>query len=246
MTQLSEKIQQTGQWLFRWRSFLPLFVIPLFLIALKGRTYRPDDHLLNALWEIMCFVISFLGFGIRVYTIGHVPECTSGRNTHRQKANSLNTTGAYSVVRHPLYIGNFLIWFGVVLFVRSLFFSIVAVLLFFLYYRLIIFAEEEFLREKFGQAFDEWAAKTPAIFPRFTNWKSPALPFSLRMVLKREYSAFFFIAISFTCLEVLGDFFYEGKWHIGWPYILILLVGAVAYVSLRALKKRHRLDIEGR
>ena len=32
---------------------------------------------------------------------------TSGRNTHDQVADSLNTSGIYSIVRHPLYVGNF-------------------------------------------------------------------------------------------------------------------------------------------
>ncbi|MGC9453013.1 MAG: methyltransferase family protein, partial [Oceanipulchritudo sp.] len=41
---------------------------------------------------------------------------TSGRNTKQQVAYSLNTTGFYSVVRNPLYLGNFFMYLGIALF----------------------------------------------------------------------------------------------------------------------------------
>ncbi|MGB8874133.1 MAG: hypothetical protein WCC75_12145, partial [Desulfobaccales bacterium] len=43
---------------------------------------------------------------------GLPPRGTSGRNTQGQVAETLNTTGIYSLVRNPLYLGNFLIWLG--------------------------------------------------------------------------------------------------------------------------------------
>jgi len=246
MAQIIDEFIRTGRWLFRWRSFLPLLAISIFLIALKKFTYPEGSHTLDILWEMLCFSISFLGLGIRIYTVGHTPKGTSGRRTKNQRADVLNITGMYSVVRHPLYMGNFLIWLGLALFPRSFFFGLAAILLFFLYYERIIFVEEEFLREKFGQTFTEWADKTHMIFPRFNNWRKPSLPFSLKTVLKREYTTFFVITTSFTCLEVLGDFFYEGKWQISWFYCLSFGFGLATYIVLRALKKKHFLDVEGR
>jgi len=246
VAQIVEEFIHTGRWLFRWRSFLPLLAISIFLIALRSFTYPEASHTLDILWEMLCFSISFLGLGIRIYAVGHTPKGTSGRRTKNQRADVLNITGMYSVVRHPLYLGNFLIWLGFTLFVRSFFFSLAATLLFFLYYERIIFVEEEFLREKFGQTFIEWADQTRMIFPRFNNWRKPSLPFSLKIVLKREYTGFFVITSSFTCLEVLGDFFYKGKWQISWPYCLLFGFGSATYVVLRTLKKKHFLDVEGR
>ena len=209
-----EEFRYTGRWLFRRRSFLPLLTISIFVIALIHFTYPEGSHKLDILWEILCFTISFLGLGIRIYTVGHAPKGTSGRNTKDQKAYILNTTGMYSLVRHPLYLGNFLIWLGITCFTRSYFFSLATILLFFLYYERIIFVEEEFLREKFGQTFIEWAEKTSMMLPSFKNWRKPSLPFSLKTILKREYTGFFVIIASFTCLEVIGDLFYEGKLQI--------------------------------
>ncbi len=241
-----EEFRRTGRWLFRWRSFLPLLTTGLFLIALRDSAYPRGSHLLDSLWEGFCFVISLCGLAIRILTIGYVPGGTSGRTTSEPKASVLNTAGIYSIVRHPLYLGNFFVWLGITMLVRSLVFSLAMVLLFFLYYELIIFAEEDFLREKFGQTFVEWAEKTPVIFPRFKNWQKSALPFSLKTVLKKEYSAFFFIIATFTCLEVIGDFYYTGKWQISWFYFVLFCLGLVVYIVLLILKKKGILDVEGR
>jgi protein-S-isoprenylcysteine O-methyltransferase Ste14 len=241
-----EEFRHAGSWFFRWRSFLPLLTILLFLVAFKNFTYPEGSHTLDILWETFCFAVSFSGFLIRVYTVGHTPKGTSDRGTKRKKADVLNTTGIYSVTRHPLYLGNFLIWMGMSFFTHSFFFSLAAILLFFLYYERIIFVEEDFLRERFGQAFDDWAEKTPVFFPRFKNRQKSSLPFSLKTVLKREFSTIFLIIAIFTCLEVVGDFCYEGKWQIGWFYLILFCFGLFTYIVLLILKKKHFLDVEGR
>ena len=64
--------------------------------------------------------------------------------------STLNTSGLYSVVRHPLYLGNYLMWLGVALFSRTWWAPVIVSLVFWLYYERIMFAEEEFLRRQFG------------------------------------------------------------------------------------------------
>jgi hypothetical protein len=46
-----------------------------------------------------------------------------------------------------------------------------------LYYERIMLAEEAFLRDRFGEAFEKWAAQTPAFIPRFHGWKPSSVPF---------------------------------------------------------------------
>ncbi len=99
-------------------------------------------------------------------TVGFAPKNTSGRNTAAgQMADELNVTGIYSIVRHPLYVGNFFMWLGPVLFLRSVWFTIVFCLVYWLYYERIMFAEEQFLRRKFGDAYDKWSEKVKAFIP---------------------------------------------------------------------------------
>jgi len=243
---LKERFESVGNWLFRWRSFLPLLTIGLFLIAMRHFSYPQGEHSLDLLWESTSFAVSLFGLAIRIFTVGYVPKGTSSRTTRKPKASALNTTGMYSMVRHPLYLGNLFIWLGVSMCSRSLFFVIAIILLFSLYYGLIILAEEKVLYEKFGNMFVEWKHKTPPLLPRFRNWQKAALPFSLKAVLKREHTTFFAIIAVFTCLEIGGDSFYSGKLKFDPVWVSIFLTGLCTYVILRTLKKKRFLEVEGR
>ena len=246
---LREELDRQGRWLFRWRSYVPLLALPLLLIALRDSEcldqYFGDTA--SDLYEGLCIGISLFGLTIRCITIGYVPGGTSGRNTKGQKAEILNTTGMYSVVRHPLYLGNFLITVGLTLFVQVWWFALVVILLFFLYYERIVFAEEEFLRERFGDSYLEWSDKTPAFWPRFRNWRQPSLPFSFRAVLGGESSSVFAVVASFTFLEIAGDLLVEGRLELDLAWIILFSVALVLYLVLRFLRKKTRLlRVEGR
>src|SRR5690625_4190690 len=111
-------------------------------------------------------LVSIAGLSIRLVTIGFTSKNTSGRNTTEgQVADTLNTTGIYSTVRHPLYLGNFLMWLGIALWTGNFWFIISFCLFYWVYYERIMFAEESFLRKKFGDRYLEWAEQTPAFFP---------------------------------------------------------------------------------
>ncbi len=244
---LKEEFERSGNWLFTFRSYLPLFIIGLLLVALLEFRYPFGSHKLDQLIELFCLFISFFGLTIRIFTIGYVPKGTSGRNTKRQVADVLNTTGIYSIVRHPLYLGNFFIIIGISLMIRVWWYVIMVMLIFWIYYERIMFAEEEFLRNKFGEEFLEWARKTPAFLPKFRNWKPQILPFSVRKILKSEYASFFGIIVSFTCIEIIGDIFVLGKFYFDSMWLVIFTTSSVIYLILRILAKKTRiLDVEGR
>jgi protein-S-isoprenylcysteine O-methyltransferase Ste14 len=246
---LRDELEKHGEWLFRRRSYLPLLILPILLVALRNSEGLEQvfGDLANGLWEAFCIVISLTGFAVRCITVGFVPCGTSGRNTEGQIAESLNTTGMYSIVRHPLYLGNFFIFLGFALFIEVWWFTLIAVLAFWLYYERIVFAEEEFLRRKFGDAFLQWTGKTPAFIPKFRNWQPWSLPFSLKNVLQREYTGLFVITTSFTILEILGDLLVEGELEIDLPWVIMFIVGLTIYSTLRTLKKKTRiLYVEGR
>jgi protein-S-isoprenylcysteine O-methyltransferase Ste14 len=248
---LIEEFDKSGNWLFRWRSFLP---IVLYVLATLVVMFELDHHLpaFDLHWALICIAISMLGLVIRSITIGFTPKGTSGRNTKEgQVAEVLNTKGIYSAVRHPLYLGNYFMWLGIIIYVGNWWFTIVCTLLFWLYYERIMFAEEFFLRNKFGKAYLDWAAKTPAFWPGFKNWESAGWNFSMKNVLKREYSGFFATFLSFALLDMLKNFFHFGftSWRNlitpFWLYSLIMAL--VVFIILRSLKKRTKLlDVKGR
>ena len=188
---LSHELERAGNWFFRWRSYLPLLLAVLFLLALGDFTYLTSQNTINRLWELFCLVISSLGLAIRIMTVGYVPRGTSGRNTRRQVADVLNTTGMYSVVRHPLYVGNFIMWLGISLLFHLWWFTLLIALIFWVYYEKIMYAEEEFLKQKFGEQFLTWAEKTPLFIPRFSLWQAPEMQFSFKSALKKRICLLF-------------------------------------------------------
>ena len=79
----------------------------------------------------------------------------------------LNLTGIYATVRHPLYLGNFLIWIGISTYVFNPLFIVIISLIFWLYYERIMFAEERFLERKFKDDYLNWSIGVPAFVPSF-------------------------------------------------------------------------------
>jgi hypothetical protein len=238
---LQEEFEKAGEYFFRWRSYLPLIMAVWFILALIG--YRqPFEHRgLNLAWDFFCLAVSLSGEGIRFFTVGYVPRGTSGRNTKGQVAEVLNTSGMYSIVRNPLYLGNFIIWFGLSLFMKLWWFSALIVLCFTIFYERIIFAEERFLREKFGAEFVKWAEQTPVIIPNCKNWRPPALPFSWKSAIKREYGSFFAIMVTFTVLELLSGLISRSSPVIEAIWLKFFVGSAVLYLTIRYLKKKTQL-----
>lgn len=239
---LREEYEKIGNWLFRWRSYLPLLVLGLVLIGMRDFTYLGNAHKWDLAWEGFCLMVSFFGLGLRAAVIGYAPEGTSGRNTLGQEALSLNVTGLYSTVRHPLYLGNFFIWLGISLIARHWLLSMTCMFIFWLYYERIIFAEEEFLRKRFGDEFQYWADRTPCFFPKLSLWRAPVNRFSWKKVLKDEHSGFFAIIATFAFLEVFGDWIVDGKLEIDWEWCFLFFIGLSIYLVLRTMKKRGLLE----
>ena len=246
---LREDFERFGNWLFRWRSYLPLLLSGLFLLALLKRVeVRVENVAAEFIWEMCCLAVSLFGLGVRMHAAACAPRGSSGRNVKEQRATALNTTGLYSVTRNPLYLGNFFIWVGAALFVESWWLAAVTALIFWLYYEKIMFAEEEFLREKFGTAFLEWARETPVFFPRdLSRWRPPDLSFEIKNALRREYSGFFAIISVFSSLKLLKDSLARGAFVVDPVWLFLFSAGLAVYAGLLWVKKKtHWLDVAGR
>lgn len=241
-----DSMVKSGDWLFRWRGYLPFLLLPLFVVSFIGAQDRAIGGDGDLLWELGCFVVALLGLAIRIATVGRIASGTSGRNTLTQAARSLNTTGIYSLVRHPLYLGNYFVALGISLYPRAWYLPILVTALFLLYYERIIAREEAFLQEQFGDEFRAWAARTPALIPSLRSYVRPALPFSWRTVLRREPNTLCLIAIVFLILDVIQNLFAERSLVFEWMWIFIALVSFVLYVILRNLKKAGRLAVSDR
>jgi len=244
---LSRELEREGNWFFRWRSYLPLPIIALLVEGVRQSAASWSECGARRAWGLFCLAVSLLGMAVRAATIGCTPGRTSGRNTRSQVAGDLNTSGMYSVLRHPLYLGNLLITVGISLFTGSWAPALVVVLLFWLYYERIMLAEEAFLQEQFGEEFSSWASATPAFVPSLRNWRPPTLHFAFKHVVRREYGALFGVILVFSLLDALGSYFYRGKIAMDVMWLALLVTGAVLYLLLRFVsKKTSILTVEGR
>jgi protein-S-isoprenylcysteine O-methyltransferase Ste14 len=243
---LIHEFENSGNWLFKRRSWLPVFII----LAGIGMMYLGNRQaiLYDMRDELIFLGVSIFGEIIRILTVGFAPKNTSGRNTvNGQVADELNMTGIYSLLRHPLYLGNFFMWLGPVLFLRSIEAIIIFVLIYWLYYERIMFAEEEYLRRKFGDIYDKWSESVHSIVPFSFKFIPSRLPFSFKIVLKREYNSFVNIFVIFTILDLFRNYFLSERIYLTGLWIYLFVCAGVIWLILRTIeKKTHWLDMEGR
>jgi protein-S-isoprenylcysteine O-methyltransferase Ste14 len=247
---IRDRLASDGRFLFRWRSYAPLVLLPLFLAALpeEERISQAVGPTVEHIIFFASVLVAFLGLAIRWVTIAFVPGGTSGRNTLGQRADRLNTSGMYSMVRNPLYVGNFVAILGVLICVKVWWLVAMFALLYWLYIERVIAVEEAFLEQKFGDDYRAWAARTPAFLPRPSNWVRPSQPFSLTFLLRREYNGLLAVGASFFALELILDVFVQdepiGQWlQEDFAWVVLGATTLVLFLVLRFLKMRtHVLD----
>lgn len=247
---LQEELEKQGNFLFKHRGNLPIIIVFVGLAVFSfQQIYGSSEFVSHSVIEYISLAVSLLGLAIRIYTVGHTPENTSGRNTKEgQLADELNSSGIYSTVRHPLYLGNFFMWLGAAILTGNGWFVVAFVLLYWVYYERIMYAEEQFLRRKFGTIYTDWAAKTPAFIPSFKAFEQPLYIFSLKKVLKKEKNGLFAIFVLLFVFHNLGlsiqnrCFSIDTDW-ISWGTLL----SGIIYLVLKVLKhKTKALDEFGR
>ena len=145
---------------FRNRSYTP---IPLALAIIY---YANPGGILTAVGTALII----LGELIRLNGVRYAGGAT---RTRKVGAPALCTDGPYAYVRNPLYLGNIVIYAGIVLFAggEKVYLLLgLTVAFFVLQYGLIISLEEETLRGKFGDSYIRYVKSVPRLIPRFSHW----------------------------------------------------------------------------
>lgn len=237
---LKNIIKNMGDYCFdnRGLQFLPY----LLVILVELEDFRNVTE--SVPFEIACFAITLTGIIIRILTIGFVPENTSGRNRGKQIADTLNTKGMYSIVRNPLYVGNFFIFLGITIMSQSWEIIIANSLLMLIIYTLIVLREEEFLLNKFGETYKNWAEKVNCFVPSLKNFEKPDRKFSVKKVFKNEHDTWLTTIIAFVGIEIVRGF-YEVQTFFLIP-LWIYTFAAVLFIwgVTKYLKKTGRLKIK--
>jgi len=243
---LLNSLEKEGNFFFKNRSWIPLIffilIIP-FLILQPNKNYNYN----NSIWVIFCFSVSLIGLVIRIFVVGYVPRDTSGRNTQAQVAECINQTGLYSITRHPLYIGNFLMWIGIIMYAGNFSFAILTIAFYVIYYERIMFVEEMFLQRKFGEQYIDYAISTPILPYKFKNYRRPNLSFSFKKVIKYEYLGFTSMILSFVFVNILLNYFELKILKLDDAFLIILIASVFIFCIIRLLvKKTNIFQIEER
>ena len=175
-------LETIGTFLFRYRTVVfPLF-LPLALLPSPMLFERP------LLAAALGFALAALGEAVRVTTIGLQYIVRGGRD-RRVYAKDLVTGGVYAHTRNPMYVGNMLILVGLAVASNSWLCVVLLVPLYVFVCVAIVAAEERYLRERFGAAFDAYCRDVPRWLPRLSGLRSTLADhhFNWRRVVLKEY-----------------------------------------------------------
>lgn len=144
-----------GRFFFRYRSFTP---IPLILLLLLLANPSSTSYVVG-------LILVVGGEALRLWGVGYAGGFT--RNIE-VSAPYLVTTGPFAYVRNPLYLGNFLLSFGLVVAAWAWmpYFLFLLVTVFFVQYVPIIRLEEKHLEEAFGADYLAYKRNVPSFLPR--------------------------------------------------------------------------------
>lgn len=237
---LVSEIKIQGDWLFKYRSYLPVILLIPGLYFFGAADFVNINYTSTLVFAVS---LSLVGTCIRAFTVGQSGENTSGRNTSvGQIADSLNTTGIYSLVRHPLYLGNFLMWLGISVLTFHFWFITVFALMYFLYYERIMFAEESFLTDKFGSEYIYWSRSVPPFIPKFGNYIGNKERFNWSKVIIQEKSTWLNLIIVFTVFHIWRDVYrFQGAVETSGSWLVVLIVFLIYYIIIKFLQKRRYL-----
>ncbi len=186
----SWSVQEIGEKLFELRDYTP---IPLIALVLFTAEPTVKSATLGTLLVV-------LGELIRVYSVAFIGSVSRTRNTSTTGANLIKS-GPFSLVRNPLYVGNFIITTGLAVFSGVAWVVLVTILLFSFQYYCIVKHEEGLLIGRFGPEYEAYMKEVPAWIPsRLPNLNTLEWPDTFSPALKSERRTL--LAIGFMLLAL--------------------------------------------
>ncbi len=128
-------------------------------------------------------IVAGVGEALRLWAAGHV-----------EKSREVTSSGPYRHTRHPLYLGSTLIGIGVAVAAGHPWLGLGIVVYLVSTLTAAMRAEEAHLREKFGAAYDEYAAKRAPASSRAFSWE--------RAWRNREHHALFGLVAGLSLLAL--------------------------------------------
>ena len=230
-----------GNFFFKYRNYLFIFLY-LALFIPSAPLFKEEQFGYNYQFYplIIGLFITIFGQLFRGVTIA-LAYIVRGGKDKKVHADDLVTEGIFKHCRNPLYVGNILMLVGVGILINSLLFTAVFIPLFLFIYQAIVLAEENFLRNKFGEQFDAYCKKVSRWLINFNGMFTTigSMKFNGKRWLTKEYNT---QTVWMLGIVVILLFYYPQLTHndtalrnILFGIACVLL--AIYYLSIRYLKK---------
>ena len=191
-----------GNFFFKYRNNLFIFLyLLLFLPSPRLFTEKVFGTGYYLIPLISGLFVTFSGEILRGMTIGLAYIIRGGKDK-KVYAEKLVTEGLFSHCRNPLYVGNILMLAGVGILSNSLFYVAVVIPLFLFIYQAIVLAEENFLRNKFGNEFEIYTQRVNRWMIDFRGLAATlnSMEFKYRRWLIKEYNTLFIWLLGIVAL----------------------------------------------
>ncbi len=232
---------EIGNFFFKYRNWIfILFYGALFIPSWPLFSKENFGHHYYLLPIGLGLFITISGQLIRGLTIG-LAYIVRGGKEGKPFAEGLVTEGIFNHCRNPLYVGNILMLLGVGILANSVVYVAIVIPVFLFVYQAIVLAEENFLRGKFGDAFNAYCRRVNRWLPglRGIGTTFGSMQFNWRRwILKEHTTQFIWLAGIVTILllkypELTG----ENEKLRNTVLIISLSFLAILYGLVRYLKK---------
>ncbi|MEW6170637.1 MAG: isoprenylcysteine carboxylmethyltransferase family protein [Candidatus Omnitrophota bacterium] len=235
---------KSGDIFFRFRNFLfPVFVISLILFVKPA--FFLGNEILDKFAVTLGIIIALVGQIIRFSVIG-LAYIKRGGKEGRVYADDLVTSGIYSHVRNPMYIGNFLILLGIGIIYGSIWIYLFVIPFFSFVYFSIIVTEENYLKNHFGEKYIEYTRQVSRFIPNLHGIKKTftQFKFDFKKALRKDYGTIFGVIVGCYATWLWKKFklygFGENKGEI-YSIVLAFILIIIFYSWVRHLKKSGKL-----
>jgi protein-S-isoprenylcysteine O-methyltransferase Ste14 len=238
---------QIGNFFFKYRNWLFIIFYALLFVPHVPQLFTAEGFGENYYWYpvIIGLIITVIGQAIRGATIGLAYIIRGGKDK-KVYAEDLVTTGIFAHCRNPLYVGNILMLAGVGVLSNSLLYVVIMIPFFLFVYQAIVLAEENFLRNKFGEQFNNYCARVNRWFPDLKGIGNTfsGMRFNWKRYIAKEHTTTF---IWLCGIILLLLFYYPQLTHYdahlrNTLLIVILSFLLVIYILIRVVKKSGRLN----
>jgi len=150
------RLVRAGGWLFRRRTSLPLpLALALLLIP------SSDASRASALFAVGAVIVG-AGELLRLWAVRHIGVIS---RTRSDRLGPLVSTGPFSFVRNPLYLGNIALWVGFAVSAGLVWLVPIFVVVLSLEYHAIVRWEEDLLTSRRREEYRAYAARVPRWIP---------------------------------------------------------------------------------